>query len=147
MFGKGLKEHLTTVYSLVSAHGRLKFMGQNVGVGAYTENPFLWRTYTHMNHRTMNKLWGGHLHGHGHLLWRLRQSARLKYNSVESLITLSSTYHIRIDLSERDVSAIGLWKLVYGCDNFKLLCTDQNILALLNCKVKLARKFILSVFD
>ncbi len=65
---------ICTVFSRVSAHGRLKFMGQKMGVGPYTEKPFVHITYihVHVNHRIIKNGGGGHLHRDGCLLGRLR---------------------------------------------------------------------------
>ncbi len=41
-----------TVISRLSAHGRLKFMGQEMGVGVYTEKPFV---HIHTDHRIIQK--------------------------------------------------------------------------------------------
>ncbi len=41
--------------TVISAHGRLKFMGQKTGVGVYTEKPFVRITHIHMDHRIIKK--------------------------------------------------------------------------------------------
>ncbi len=44
-----------TVFSRVSAHGRLKFTGQKTGVGVYTEKPFVRITHIHTDHKIIKK--------------------------------------------------------------------------------------------
>ncbi len=51
----------------------IEFTGQKMGIGAYTEKPFIWITCKHANHRLI-KTWrvGAYVHGDGHLLETLR---------------------------------------------------------------------------
>ncbi len=43
-----------TVVCRVSAHGHLEFTGQKMGVGAYTEKPFVHITYLRTDHRIID---------------------------------------------------------------------------------------------
>ncbi len=44
-----------TVFSHVSTHGRLKLTGQEMGVGTYTDKPFVCITHIYVNHRITKK--------------------------------------------------------------------------------------------
>ncbi len=48
----------------------LEIDGPKTGVGAYTDKPFV-SVHIYMNHRII-KRGGGHLHGVGHVLKRIR---------------------------------------------------------------------------
>ncbi len=65
------------IFSRLSAHGCLKFTGQKTGAGAYTEKPFVCITHIHTNYRIIKKIGGGHLHGDGRLLERIRYLPRV----------------------------------------------------------------------
>ncbi len=57
-------EFACTVFSRVSAHGRLQLTGPKTGVGTYTDKPFVCITRIYVNHRIIQK-------GGGRLLKRI----------------------------------------------------------------------------